>query len=418
MNEFCRQNRKLGGAMLFQNECAMQKWLESELAKHCGLLSIIDNEYEIKNYEEKNDTERKIKDSFTICLDSLEHLHLISSDQNISVDKKDKMRPDIVAYSIERNSLVLMELKNIKGPTRQAGTELSAYAAELKGYLSHLSDGDIINVIISCEWPSLLNHYIFNTIVWQNKNLICLEPFKNESGDIKLRCKKIESIIQADIYEKFAHQHLEGFHVSLYDYALGSKKLSESLLHEKIDVIKVSMAMMAAESEKDHSHGFAILCQRNDNTNVPYVITIVNASGFASIERHFHNESFETIDDLPIIGKCIHDINETYCNTGLSASTLKAYNRSRITLDKICSPRIEGPNSWLTLQELTNSPYLEKVHIELWGVFKEKYFEMISELIEDGDTDYEFSDDLISMQCIIDDMIYENYEHIRIGNYS
>lgn len=402
--------------MLFQSENEMQKWIELNLAEHHGLLSIIENTNEIKEYDAKNNIERKIKNSFTLCLECLESLDVISTDQNISVNDKDIIRPDIIAYSTNRSSLVLMELKNIKGPTRQAGTELSAYAAELKGYLSHLSDGDIINVIISCEWPTLLKHYIFNTIVWQHKNLICLEPFFNTSTKmIKLRCKEIETIIQTDIPERFASQHLEGFHVCLYDSSLGSKLARESQLHDKFDLIKISMEMIATESEKDHSHGFAILCKKNDITNVPYVITIVNASGFASIERHFHSRNFGTVEDLPIIGRCIHDINENYSNTGFTASNMKAYNRAKNTLDKICTPRIEGPNTWSELQEFTNSPYNEKVHIELWGIFKEKFFEIANDSFKD--TGYSLSADINTMQSVIDSIIDKDYKHIRIVNY-
>lgn len=401
--------------MTFNNESEMQKWLESELKRHQGLLYIIDNENEIRNFDAKNLAEKKIQDSFILCMDNLESLHVISADKNISIDKKDKLRPDIIAYSKDRNSLVIMELKNIKGPTRQAGTELSAYAAELKGYLSHLSDGDIINVIISREWPTLLNHYVFNTIFWQHKNLLCLEPIEDSAGCKKLRCRDIKKIVQSDIKEKFAFQHLEGFHITLYDRTLGNRPCMESRLHEKVDIIKASMAMMAAESEKDHSHGFAILCEKNDITGAPYVITIANVSGFASIERHFHDEDFKTIEDLPIIGRHIHEINENYCNTGFSASTLKAYGRAKCVLEKICTPRIECPNSWLILQSYTNSPYVDKVHIELWGVFKEKYFEMIAEDAEDSDSLNLTDVDLI--QCVIDDLMYEDYEHIRVGKY-
>lgn len=401
--------------MLFNNESEMQKWLESELEKHRGLLSIIDNENEIRNFDAKSIAEKKIQDSFTLCMDNLESLHVISADKNISVDKKDKLRPDIVAYSIDRNSLVIMELKNIKGPTRQAGTELSAYAAELKGYLSHLSDGDIINVIVSCEWPVLLNHYVFNTIFWQHKNLICLEPVEDSSGCKKLRCRDIKTIIQSDINEKFAFHHLEGFHISLHDRTLGNRPCRESRLHEKVNVIKASMAMMAAESEKDHSHGFAMLCQKNDITDAPYVITIANVSGFASIERHFHDEGFETIADLPIIGRHIHEVNEGFCNKGFSASTLKAYSRAKGVLKKICSPRIECPDSWLNLQAFTNCPHVDKVHIEMWGVFKEKYFEMISDAAEDSDG-LDLSD-VNLIQCVIDGLMYESYEHIRVDRY-
>ncbi|MGT6330244.1 hypothetical protein ACRWZJ_17100 [Escherichia coli] len=98
-----------------------------------------------------------------------------------------------------------------------------------------------------------------------------------------------------------------------------------------------------------------------------------------------------------------------------SPSTLKAYSRAKGVLKKICHPRIECPNSWLILQAFTNYPHVDKVHIELWGVFKEKYFELISDAAEDSDSLNLTDVDLI--QCVIDSLIYESYEHICVGRY-
>lgn len=63
--------------------------------------------------------------------------------------------------------------------------------------------------------------------------------------------------------------------------------------------------------------------KKNDLTDAPYVITIANVSGFASIERHFHDEGFETIADLPIIGRHIHEINEGFVTKALALQPLR-----------------------------------------------------------------------------------------------
>lgn len=51
----------------------------------------------------------------------------------------------------------------------------------------------------------------------------------------------------------------------------------------------------------------------------------------------------------------------------------------------------------------------------MWGVFKEKYFEMISDAAEDSDG-LNLSD-VNLIQCVIDGLMYESYEHIRVDRY-
>lgn len=62
-----------------------------------------------------------------------------------------------------------------------------AYAGELKSHLPFISDVDIIHVVISPHWPTLLRHFIFNEIFWMQRNILCLEPYKKENDQVQLR---------------------------------------------------------------------------------------------------------------------------------------------------------------------------------------------------------------------------------------
>lgn len=161
---------------IFNTEDEMQKWLSIELHKNEGLMDIIDNYKTFSEYKPISTPEKKIFESFEYSLNSLYTNIIISENENISLKKGDSLKPDFLLYSPERETIVVVELKNLSGPSRQAGTEISAYTSEVKSYIPFLSDGDVVNVIISSVWPTLLRHYIYHEIFWLQKNLICLEP--------------------------------------------------------------------------------------------------------------------------------------------------------------------------------------------------------------------------------------------------
>ncbi len=157
---------------LFSSEAEMQEWLSGLLVDSKNISDIIINLEYLKSFSPANFYEKRIHDSYRICLDSLYITEMITKNENISVDPHDILKPDFVLYAPETESVVIVELKNISGPTRQAGTELAAYSCEIKSAIPFISDGDIVNVIVSTEWPALLKHYIFHQIFWQKKNVI------------------------------------------------------------------------------------------------------------------------------------------------------------------------------------------------------------------------------------------------------
>lgn len=398
---------------IFKNENEMQSWLEKEMEDIEGLGSLLFNVESIKNYKPRNEVEKKIKDSYMHCLPSLYLTEIITKNQNISSSSGDILKPDILAYGIERESLILIELKNLSGTTREAGTELAAYSGELKGYLSHLSDGDIMNVIISPFWPTLLKHYVFNNIVWQNKNMICLEPCIVENK-IVLKPLEFSILLQAEMPQKFGPEHLCGYHICLYDDSQYSHDRGPTKLHGQIEVIKASIARMAAEGEKANSHGFLILTKEiNGYGLAPYMITLVNAAPLSSIERYFHSDEIKTYKDLPFIGQKIYDIVTYYEPLGLGANTSKIFISGKSYLKKICNPQIESINPWTILRGEINNWRTEAIYFESWGVFKEKSMEILFNRYQSDDYDYNLNSIQLGFE-VIEELVDEQYEFKRL----
>jgi len=210
---------------LFENESAMQKWLHEKFESETSLSELIINYHEFKDASLPSSGSlilKKLRESYLFCMSSFENNELLFANKNISLNLKDVLKPDFVLYAAETQSIVIVELKNIKGPTRQVGTELGAYAAEVKSYLPYLADGEVINVIISTEWPVLLRHYVVNEIMWLNRNVICLEPVEDE-GMILLRIVPPSAIADVDKPFSISGQQLGGYHLCLYDYEAKSQ---------------------------------------------------------------------------------------------------------------------------------------------------------------------------------------------------
>ena len=206
----------------FQTEAELQIWLESEIQKNEGLWECIENQDYLEKTIANTASERRLLESYSICAESMPFLELIAADSNISLTKGEVLKPDLLLYAPERQSLVLVEIKNDYGATRNAGTELSAYAAEARSFVPFISDGDLVNIVVSTQWPTLLRHSIFHEIFWMNRNIICLEPVKVGAQN-KLRIKPISDFLDSSVSEVVSSQYLGGYPVSYTHLTLPTK---------------------------------------------------------------------------------------------------------------------------------------------------------------------------------------------------
>ena len=392
----------------FTNENAMQIWLENKLDEVEGLADLIDNIQEIEDYVPKNISEIKIKKSYLYCLKSLYLHESLTKDENISSSKGDSLKPDILAYAPETESLVIIELKNQGGATREAGTELSAYASEIKSSLSYLSDGDIVNVIVSPCWPALLKHHLYNNVFWQGKNTICLEPISKDNK-ILLKIVDISLFVQAEIPTKISEEHLGGYHVCLYDNSQYLEERPITKLPQYLPLIKTSISSMATTGEKMNTHGFAFL--RSGTLLSPYIITLVNAAPFKSIERILHSNDIKSYTDLPLIEQKILDVYLEYSPEGHGFSLDSLYRSGIHLLKDVCSPTPEGFTSWSDMKEEIMSSH-EVIYFESWGIFKDIAISNLSKKYERGEFNIDLNNVSLGFE-VIDEIIDKDYQFMN-----
>ncbi|MFZ8767662.1 hypothetical protein LCE44_25535 [Vibrio harveyi] len=395
---------------MFENESKMQEWLVDELEGLDGLNDLISNSDYLDNYKPVSEEASKVLSSFKKCARSLNILDLISEDENISIERPDSLRPDFLFYSAESQGAVIVELKNISGPTREVGTELSAYSCELRSYIPHLSEGDLFHVIISNYWPTLLRHYIFHEIFWNQKNMICLQP-QDTSDGIKLKIISINSILEANVGFSISERHLAGYQLCLYDNNLYDRNADKSRLDSHIEQMNTAIQVMSSEGHRQRSNGFAFLWKDHLEISLaPYSISIFNIAPFKSIERFLHE--VDSVNDLTEMKKRFLKLTQWRAPTGHGDALQSVADSGVPFLNKFCSPCLEGFHDWVEYKPMMLER-AELLSFHCWGIFEEMRNIVLKEEYDQGNLDLEIDDPQLGL-AVINRIIDSEYEFIDI----
>ena len=100
--------------------------------------------------------------------------------KSISMDSK-KLFPDILAFSVETNDYLIIELKVKKQTEREAVTELYAYETELINHVPLIERSSIHKIIVSTKFESSLKHAVSDMIL-HGDSVICLKPVIENSN--------------------------------------------------------------------------------------------------------------------------------------------------------------------------------------------------------------------------------------------
>lgn len=394
------------GKSIFKNEREMQDWLCDCLNNIYGLSELIINLDDFTNFNPETAIEEKIKDSFIYCIDSLHITHLVTEDENISLDEKESLNPDFLLYAPETDSVVFVELKNQKNATREAGTELSAYISEVKSQLPFLSEGEIVRVIISPEWPVLLRHYVINEIFWLGRKVICLEPF-DYNGTTQLRIIDIHSLTKDNIELKFCNQHFGGYHICMYDYNVYDKNRFDKYLEQ----MRTALAIMANKGESQLSHGFAFLWKDTGSSLTPYIITLLNVASFNLIERAFHDENYYP----PEITRKFIEIIKEYNPEGHGKSLDEISKSGEKYLRVFCSPRSEVFSTWDDLKDAIDRRANPLIAFSSWGIIRELYEKKLINSYLEGKIDTKIDDPSLGLE-LVNELIDPDYEFIDLAH--
>jgi hypothetical protein len=392
---------------IFEKEEKMQEWLSTTLKIDNCFRDLIINEDDFKELETTSLVETKILKSYQHCLSSLGLVSIISENENISLKEGDSLKPDLLLYAPETESIVIVELKNLATPSRQVGTEVSAYASEIKSYIPFISEGDIINVIISSVWTTLIKHYVFHEIFWLQRNIICLEPYVFD-GKICLKIVDIASLIDNEVTLKLSSQHLGGYQICMYDYSSKDRDRLDPFLEQ----MKTAMTAITSKGNSQKNHGFAFLWKDHWESSIaPYSITILNFAPFNSLERLLHNEDFKPNEMV----ERFFNIVKKYAPEGHGKSLDEISASGEKFLNDFCSPTTEGFTTWDSLKDsMINRSTL--ISFNSWGIFDELFSEKLYTEYKKGNTTINATDPHLGLQ-LIDELVDPNYEFYNLAYY-
>ncbi|WXF87582.1 hypothetical protein WDV92_00550 [Pseudomonas syringae pv. atrofaciens] len=195
---------------------------------------------------------RKYASATDNALRSTEQLQVLTSDDNVSTQLRQILRPDLVCINPERQQIVIFEIKKSTQTERQALTELLAYEHEIINILPFLSTYDLTFVLVSTEWSVLLEHAAGSAISWSNKNLLCLKVDLNQNN-FKLNIHGLNSwSITGNAF--FPPKSVASFTVSFE----AAQSMEESEITYRLDLL---LGFFAREADRVGLHGFALVVQ-------------------------------------------------------------------------------------------------------------------------------------------------------------
>lgn len=290
-------------------------------------------------------------------LESLDSLKLLRANKNVSMTQYETLRPDVVCFNPEKESVVLFELKVSSAAGRQAITELAAYEQEIKNYLPLMSESDVQLVLVSSEWSPLMDHSVSSAITWGGKRILCLQAEKVQD---KLVLKtRIPQAWQITGSAQFPPAALVTMTLCLYDYTSANK-------NAEIDPrLITALKIMGRTGDALGSHGFAILWRDHwDNSMTAFNVTVCCVAPFGLYQESRLSGVIALTEDS--FADALDNLVRETCPVGQSKSFFAIGKSAFPLLEELYSPEWEGVSCWANEREQLVSR-AEPLMCEFWG---------------------------------------------------
>lgn len=286
-------------------EKVLQEWIEQLVAAE-SLHEIIEGKDSVdpSTYFHKNEN---FIPSFPVdflmrqrCLSAAEHVlgRLIMPEMvstaatNLSLNRSERLFPDLLLCDMESGSLVLIEIKRSKSTERETATELLAYEHEIRNHYPFLSNLDICHVVIATEFSPLLDHSVAGLVTWNEKQVLCLKASGDE-GAIRLE------VHIPEVWTSIGQKPIPSESLVTVDLHLYQKSGESVVLPKEIErIADTALNLIARDGDRFNSHGFVMLWedqQRRSEDLVHYCLTIgmINPYPFtvAAVAGEFIKES-------------------------------------------------------------------------------------------------------------------------------
>lgn len=210
---------------------------------------------------------------------------------NISLNRSERLFPDLLLCDPESGSLVLVEIKRSKSTEREAITQLMAYEHEIRNHYPFLSNLDICHVVIAMDYSPLLDHSIAGLVTWNEKQVLCLRASGTE-GNIRLEVHIPEA------WTSIGQKPIPSEALVTTDLYLYQKDTGNILPTEDIErIADTALNLIARDGDRYNSHGFVMLWEdllnkKDSPTNYCLTIGMINPYPFtdAAVASDFLRE--------------------------------------------------------------------------------------------------------------------------------
>ncbi len=299
-------------------------------------------------------------------LGALTGLTLISKNaRSLSRSTGEALFADLLYCSEPTASFVLFELKNRKASTREAVTELLAYEHEILNHIPFAGARDLVMVVVSRDFPPLLDHAVTGLNTWSRRNVLCLRV--DDSG--------AAPTLSIHIPKAWAAIGQRTLPADAIATAYLTFEPSSDLDDDDIrSVCETASALIVREAERAGSSGFAMVSYDHIGdmrTGAAYLVMVGVVNPYAFL-RPAEAAGFLDADDSPIAEFVLE-------NGDLSAAWDGVASEARPALDYLRSfgrARMETLSTWSSFRDLdrlrfnglTPDRHLTPVSLDFWGV--------------------------------------------------
>ena len=177
---------------------------------------------------------------------------ITTASKNISLERKEKLFPDLVLFHEEKCKLIILEIKRSVKTARETLTEMLAYDHEIRNLLPFLSNFEIVFCIVSTDYSTLLNHSVAGLITWESKQILCLHARNSEKKELELEIHLPPS------WTSFGMSHLPASAISTTNIVLYKNSDDESSKDAEAAIFYAA-SLIAKEGDRNNSHGFVIV---------------------------------------------------------------------------------------------------------------------------------------------------------------
>jgi len=365
----------------FGREQQVQDWLESAIAKDL-LSDVIVGANKVRESLAWSESP-EFKPLFPIdyltrlgnlrsaehVLGELHNLELISkNNRSISREKGESLFVDLLYCARETSRFVLFEIKNQDGSARETVTEIMAYEHEALNHTPFSSANDVMMVIVSRNFSTLLDHAVTGLNSWSRRRVLCLR-FEDGEGDPRL----IVHIPTA--WSAIGQKGLtaNGIMTATLSFT-PSPDLDEDDIHA---VCSTAASLMVREAERSGGSGFAMVAYNHlypGMAESPYLILAGIVNPFSFLEKA-RSEGFLENSRSPISEYILSD-DRTYelsaswawlsCDGGAAVEYLTGYGSPEWALAQGWEG-IRNIERW-RCPGLTLDRHIMPVSVDFWGV--------------------------------------------------